>query len=215
MLRFNDPPCMPGTDESPAELLDRSDALAGTLGEAYLARRRVPLRFAEAAGIRFAPDFGGRPALLAPLRDRSGELASLHGRYLRVVRGENKMLTVGAGRGVVLMPGGWQADPLIVVEGMFDALSLASCGWPCVATVGRWAPWLAEALAEREVWLAFDAGRPGEVDALLYAQRLSRSRLRRLLPPPRCKDWNTALVKRGSALVTRWVRDSLDGGGRP
>ena len=56
---------------------------------------------------------------------------------------------------------------------------------------------------------------PGEADALLYAQRLSRSRLRRLLPPPRCKDWNTALVKRGSALVTRWVRDSLDGGGRP
>ena len=215
MHRFCDPSCMPGTGESPAARLARAAAVAGTPGEVYLARRGVPLPVADAAGVRFDPDFVGRPALLVPLCDQTGNIASLHGRYLQVVRGENKMLTVGAERGLVTVRGGWQAEPLILVEGMFDALSLAACGYPCVATIGRWAPWLAEEASGREVWLAFDAGRPGEANAACYRERLSGSRVRRLPPPPRCKDWNTALVKRGPALVTRWLRDCIQGGGRP
>lgn len=214
MLRFDDPPCMPGTGESPAERLARAAKLAGSPGEAYLERRRVPLEVAEDAGLRYDADFGGRPAILASLKDRSGGIASLHGRYLRVVRGENKMLTIGAGGGVVPMLGGWQAEPLILVEGLFDALSLAACGVPCVATVGRWAPWLTEVSMGRVVWLGFDAGRPGEADAARYAQRLSGARVSRLLPPPLCKDWNTALVKRGRGVVTRWVRDCMSAAGR-
>ena len=133
----------------------------------------------------------------------------MHGRYLHVVRGENNMLTVGGGGGLVQMLGGWQAEPLILVEGVFDALSLAACGWPCVATIGRWAPWLGEVALGRETWLAFDAGRPGEADAARYRQRLDGSRVRRLLPPPLCKDWNTALVKRGPGTVTSWLRDRI------
>lgn len=212
MLRFDDPPRMPATGESPAERLAGAVALAGTPGQAYLERRGVPVAVADAAGIRFDADFGGRPALLVALGDRSGSLASLHGRYLQVVRGQNKMLTIGPGGGVVQMLGGWQAEPLILVEGLFDALSLACCGWPCVATVGRWAPWLAEVSRGRVVWLAFDAGRPGEADAARYAERLRGARVRRLLPPPRCKDWNTALVKRGPDSVTRWLRDQVAAG---
>lgn len=214
MLRFDDPPCMPGTGEGPAERLARAVALAGTPGEAYVQRRGVPREVADAAGVRFDPDFAGRPALLVALGDRSGDLASLHGRYLQVVRGENKMLTIGPGGGVVQMLGGWQAEPLILVEGLFDALSLATCGWPCIATVGRWAPWLAEVSRGRVVWLAFDAGRPGEADAARYTARLSGAAIRRLPPPPRCKDWNTALVKRGPGTVTRWVRDCISAGTR-
>jgi hypothetical protein len=212
MLHFVDPPCLPGTGESPAERLACAAPLAGTPGEAYLERRGVPLEVAEAAGVRFDADFCGRPALLVALRDRSGGLASLHGRYLHVVRGEDKMLTIGAGGGVVQMLCGWQSEPVILVEGLFDALSLAACGWSSIATVGRWAPWLPEAFLGREVWLAFDAGRPGEADAVRYTQRLDGSRVHRLLPPPRCKDWNTALVKRGPGVVTSWVRDCISGG---
>lgn len=215
MLHFHDPPCMPITGESPAERHARASRLAGTPGEAYLARRCVPLEIAEEAGVRFDADFAGRAALLVALRDRSDGLASLHGRYLHVLRGENKMLTFGAGGGVVQMLGGWQAEPLILVEGLFDALSLAACGWPCVATVGRWAPWLAEVARDRDAWLAFDAGRPGEADAALFRQRLGGARVRRLPPPPRCKDWNTALVKRGPALVGRWLRDHIPTGPMP
>ncbi|GLI36805.1 toprim domain-containing protein [Geobacter hydrogenophilus] len=136
-------------------------------------------------------------------------MVAVHGRYLHVVRGQNKMLTFGPGGGAVSVRGGWRVDPLILVEGLFDALSLATCGWGSVATIGRWAPWLPEVSAGRVVWLAFDASRSGEAEVARYAKLLCTSDIRRLLPPPLCKDWSTALVKRGRNAVTRWVRDRL------
>src|SRR5437899_3014069 len=94
MHRFDDPPRMLGTGESPAERLARAVALAGTPGQAYVERRGVPVDIAAAAGVRFDANFGGRPAVLAPLHDRAGVLVSVHGRYLHTQRGRNKMLTV-------------------------------------------------------------------------------------------------------------------------
>ena len=208
-LRFDDPPGMPGTGESPRERLARAVPLAGTPGQAYVERRGIPVDVAHAAGVRFDADFGGRPAVLVALRNHEDALVSVHGRYLHVVRGQNKMLTIGPGGGVVSVLGGWRVDPLILVEGLFDALSLAICGWASVAPIGRWAPWLPEIAAGRVMWLAFDASKPGEADAVRYAGRLHDADVRRLPPPPRCKDWNTALLKRGRAAVTRWVRDHL------
>jgi hypothetical protein len=168
---------------------------------------------AAAAGVRFDADFGGRPAVLAALRDREGTLVSLHGRYLHTVRGQNKMLTIGYGGGLISVLGGWRAEPLILVEGLFDALSLATSGWAAVATIGRWASWLPEVAAGRTVWLAFDAGKPGEADVSRYAARLRESDVRRLLPPTRCKDWSTALVKHGRITVARWVREHIAASG--
>lgn len=205
-MRFDDSPLMPGTGQSPAERLAHAVPLAGTPGEHYVARRGVSLGVANAAGVLFDTDFGGRPAVLAALRDREDTLVSLHGRYLHTIRGQNKMLTVGRGDGLISVLGGWRAEPLILVEGLFDALSLATCGWASVATIGRWASWLPEVSAGRTVWLAFDAGRPGEADASLYAARLRESDVRRLPPPARCKDWSTALFKHGRGIVARWVR---------
>jgi hypothetical protein len=212
-MHFNDPLCMPRTGEEPAERFLRAAHVAGTAAEEYLHRRKIPVSVAEAASVRFDADFAGRPAVLAPLIDETRRLASLHGRYLHVRRWEGKMLTVGAGGGVIEMPCGLQAEQPILVEGLFDALSLSACGWPCVATIGRWAPWLTGAWAGKTVWLAFDCGRPGEAEVDRYARRLTGSTIRRLPPPPRCKDWNTALVKRGSASVGGWVRQSLVGAG--
>jgi hypothetical protein len=93
------------------------------------------------------------------------------------------------------------------------ALSLASCGRSGVATIGRWAPWLPEVTAGRVVWLAFDDSRPARADVLRYAARLPAAEVRRLPPPPRCKDWSTALVKRGPATVRRWIDEQLASGG--
>jgi len=207
--RFDDPPLMPSTGEGPEQRFARIVPLAGTPGQGYVERRRVPLDVAEAAGLRFDADFGGRPAVVFALRNREGFLASLHGRYLDARRGQDKMLTVGPGGGVASVLGGWQAEPLILVEGLFDALSLAACGWASVATVGRWAPWLPGVAAGRVAWLAFDAGRPGEAEARRYAERLAGSCVRRLPPPTRCKDWNTALAKRGRVEVANWIRGQL------
>jgi len=47
------------------------------------------------------------------------------------------MFTVGPGGGVAASSAGWRSEPLILVEGVFDVLSLAVCGWDSVATVGR------------------------------------------------------------------------------
>lgn len=200
---------MPGTGESPGERLAHAVPLAGTPGQAYVVRRGIPGGIANAADVRFDRDFGGRPAVLVAMRDKDDAVVAVHGRYLHVVRGQNKMLTFGPGGGAVSVLGGWRADPLILVEGLFDALSLAACGWGSVATIGRWAPWLPEVSAGRVAWLAFDAARSGEAEVSRYAGLLRASDLRRLPPPPRCKDWNTALVKRGRDAVARWVRDQL------
>ena len=206
---FDDPPCMPETGLHPEQLLARAVPLAGSAGQAYVERRGIPLAVAEAAGVRFEPDFGGRPAVLVGLRDQHDRLTAVHGRYLETLRGQNKMLTIGPGNGLIAVRDSWQAGPLILVEGLFDALSLATCGWSALAHIGRWAAWLPEASRGREVWLAFDAGRPAEADVARYRARLPYARLRRVLPLPRCKDWNTALLKRGPAALSGWLQQHV------
>jgi DNA primase len=144
------------------------------------------------------------------MRDADGALFSVHGRYLKQAGQQNKMFTIGPGGGVVSVLGGWRTDPVVLIEGLFDALSLAVCGYGAVATVGRWAPWLPEVCAGKLVWLAFDGNRPGEAEAGRYKQCLIGADTRRILPPDRCKDWNTALLKRGRAAVETWLRRRLE-----
>ena len=206
MLRPPDPLTLPGTDESLAETLARSSALPGTPGQIYVEGRGIPVRTADAAGVRYAADFAGRAAVVVPLYGRGQSLVSLHARYLNVLRAQDKMLTIGPGGGVITVLEGWNADPLIVVEGLFDALSLAVCGYASVATIGRWVPWLAEAASGRAIWMAFDAGRSGDAQAALYTPHMVNSEIKRMPPPGRSKDWNTALVKRGAATVARWLQ---------
>jgi DNA primase len=101
---------------------------------------------------------------------------------------------------------GLRADPLILVEGLFDALSLAAAGLPCVATIGRWVDWLPELAQGREVWLAFDGNRPGERSAHGFAASLGGSHCRRLRPPGGRGDWNAAARKIGTAGLARWLQ---------
>ncbi len=204
---------MPGSGLHPEQLLARAAPLPGTAGQAYVERRAVPAAVAAAAGVRFDKDFGGRPAVIVPLRDNKDRLTSVHGRYLDTVRGQNKMLTIGPGEGAISVLDGWHTEPLILVEGLFDALSLATCGWSAVAHIGRWAPWLPDVTAGREVWLAFDAGKPAEAEVARYTARLPNARVRRVMPPARCKDWNTALSKQGAAALTRWLRQHVTSDG--
>jgi len=200
---------LPGTALGPTECVARARPLEGSAGQAYVERRQIPVAIASAAGVRFCGDWAGRPAVLVALRDRDDEITSVHGRYLHSVRGQNKMLTVGAGGGASSVLGGWRSDPLIVVEGLFDALSLAVCGAAAVATIGREVPWLGSIAAGRAVYVAFDGTRPGEQESARLTAALGGARVHRLPPPPRCKDWSTALVKRGAHEVAKWLRESI------
>lgn len=200
---------MPDTGLHPEKLFAHAKPLAGTAGQEYVERRGIPLAVAAAEGLRFEANFGGRSAVLAAVRDDNGRLTAVHGRYLETKRGQNKMLTVGPGNGAISVLAGWRAQPLILVEGLFDALSLAACGWSAVATIGRWAAWLPDVCARQIVWLAFDATKPAEIDVVRYKVRLHGANLRRVLPPGRCKDWNTALRKRGAAGLSSWLQQLL------
>lgn len=200
---------MPGLDAGPAELYGQAVPLLQTPGHGYVERRGIPVAVAERCGLRFDPDFGGRAAVVMALRDLQAAVVSVHGRYLDVHRGQNKMLTVGPGGGLLSVLDGHRAEPLILVEGLFDALSLATCGWSAVATIGRWTPLLQECARGRHVCIAFDRSAPGRADAGIYASRLAQSRITMLSPPLRCKDWSTALVKLGRGAVTRWMHEHL------
>lgn len=206
---FCDPSHMPRSGLSPEDAYANALPLWGTPGEAYTERRGIPARMAEELGVRFDPCFGGRPAVVVALRARDGSLTSVHGRYLHSARGQSKMLTVGVGGGATCLSVAWETQPLILVEGLFDALSLAVCGWQAIATIGRPVPSLGEVAAGRTVWVAFDNGRSGEANAACYRSRLTGSELRRLQPPDRCKDWNTALLKLGARTVSKWVSDRI------
>lgn len=213
MLRLDDPLRMPGTGESPEQLYERSTELDTGVGREYVERRGIPLTVARDAGVRFCAEFNARPAVVVPMRGARGELLAVHARYLHATHAQDKMLTVGASGGVVSVLDGLRAEPLIVVEGLFDALSLANCGYAAIATIGRDVAWLCGALAGRRVWVAFDGGRPGEKEARRFSAGLARSAVLRLPPPTRCKDWNTALVKRGAREVERWLRTHVAASG--
>ncbi len=198
---------LPRSGESATELWLRARPLAGTAAEAYLERRRVALAVAAAAEVRYTDDLNGRPAVLGRLVGPQGELRAVHGRHLEVRRGEGKMFTVGEAGGVFVTLDGLAAAPLVLVEGMFDALSVGGGGLACVATIGRWVDWLPAAARGREVWLAFDANRPGERSAREFAAALAAAGAdcRRLRPPSGHGDWNAEARRHGAASLARWL----------
>lgn len=209
MLRFNDPTLMPGTGETPQQRLSGALALEGTRGQSYVEKRGIPVVKAHEAGVRFDPDWNGREAVIVPMRDDQGTLCALHGRYLQQIGKQNKMFTIGHTGGIISVNGIVETNAIILVEGLFDALSIAACGYSALTTVGRWASWLPEFCSGHAVLLAFDAGRSGEATAALYRQRLQGAHIHRVLPPDRCKDWNTALLKRGRMVISRCLQEAL------
>jgi Toprim-like len=206
---WDDPRVVPDSGETPAEALARAVGVDDPLCAAYLERRRIPLEVARGAEVRFSPSFDGRPAVLAAMRRHDGALRAVTARYLKTAREEEKILTVGDAGGVFSVLEGLRADPIVLVEGVFDALSIAVCGVSCVATIGRFVEWMPDFAAGRTVLFGFDGNKVGDHAARYYRDRMPGSTCRRLRPPPQCKDWNTALQKRGLGTLTKWLAEGL------
>ena len=183
----------------------------GTDGEAYAASRCIPFGVLERAGVRFAPDWLGGPALVAPVRDLSDELCAGHGRY--IVPHDPKCRSEGEiGLGVFKSDRDALSYQVVTLcEGLFDALSLAAAGFPAVALIGlAWRPWLVPALEGRTVNLAFDADQAGDAAARDWEARLAPIVTRRLRPVGG-KDWNEELLAGGvDALRDRLIADGAD-----
>ncbi len=209
MRAFIDPLLMPLTGETPQQRLEASLPIEGTPGQKYLEKRGIPLPIAQNAGLRYDANWNGREAVIVPMRDNNEVLCGLHGRYLKITGTQNKMFTMGREGGIIKVSGSNSNEEVILVEGLFDALSVATSGYSTMATIGRWTPWLPDYCMGKRVFIAFDACKSGEEAFVDYKQRLVGAEVYRLLPPDRCKDWNTALIKRGDYRIARCIQNAL------
>lgn len=183
--------------------------LVGTPGASWLGKRRI-MGCAHESGVRYSPNWYGHEAVVFPIRDREGKLVAAQGRYLD----NEKPKTRDAGpkgAGVFATPGAWEADPLVLVEGPADALSLAAAGYPSVALMGCSASDIvAWSCALRRVAVALDADDAGDAAAakLLGALDVRGARAIRLRPA-QGKDWNDMLLELGPDALGREVAGAL------
>ncbi len=186
-----------------------SSRLCGTPGANYVERRGIPARFAEFCGARFSAAWYRRPALLFPVKDETGQLVAVSGRY---VDGRNSPKTMAAGRkslGAFSTPGALEAAVVAIVEGPIDALSLALCGLPAVAMIGTsWAEWLPRSLSPKPILIATDSDEVGDEVAQRLHEVFTGNGCQALRLRPSCgKDWNDVLIRMGSPSL----QDALKG----
>lgn len=172
----------------------RAGEIRRTLGAEYLESRGIAETIAEAAGVRFASRYFGRPAVLFPLVSEDHVVLAVHGRYID--RQEPRMRTAGPKSAAVFATdGALSAIEVAVTEAPIDALSLAWLGVPAVALCGTsWPGWLPGHLRGKTVHVAFDADEAGDRAAADFANAVSEqcteyTRLR----PTGAKDWNEGL----------------------
>jgi hypothetical protein len=181
----------------------------GSPGADYLTGRSIPIETARAAGVRFSPEWYGRPAVLFPITDRTGALVAVSGRF---VDGREDPKTMGAGpksQGVFLaMPSALNARCAAICEGPFDALALAAGGVAAVAMIGVSGPeWLPRSLAFRSVLIATDNDKVGdEAAAKLEPAMKARGAHALRLRSQGVKDWADVLQRRGLVALRRHLR---------
>jgi hypothetical protein len=195
-------------------LWDEGRPVAGSLSETHLRVRRVARDAPGADALRHHPaapvsayrrGSPTRPALLAGIRNPTGELTAVEITYLdpngeRTRRLRLPRKTIGViwpGSAVRLDPCGPQ---LLVGEGVFTVLSASERfgrpGWALMSTRNL-RTWRAPN-GVRSVWIAADRGQDGERSARELAQALRAAEVeaRILLPPRPHGDWNEAAPRR-------------------
>ncbi|MHB9133644.1 MAG: toprim domain-containing protein [Armatimonadota bacterium] len=197
--------------------------LPGTPGEAYLATHGIDIRIACDAFVQYHPEFGmiGRESLLFPL------VGPMHGagvgRYALHIDGipvdtwyhaddeigcQSWDLPAG---GIFLTVNALGTGRVVIVQRPLDALSLAMCGVPALATCGYEdrLNWLPERLqGAKIIYLAYDDTREGNRLAWSLCKRLKSTgaRIHRLKSTRWGGDWNAALVTHGPQILREALR---------
>lgn len=194
--------------------------LKGTPGAAYLEARGLPLDLCHRAGVRFSPNYCHDPekpeekpgfaAVVFAITDEEGKAVAGQG---RAINGPAKITFGPRALGVFITPSALEAPFLTVVEAPIDALTLALCGVPAVATCGtKGVPdWLMDRFAFGVAVAAQDSDEAGDKAAANLARhgRVVGIKTTRLRPPAGRKDWNEALVKDGEAYVREHLRRQI------
>jgi len=201
-----------------------------TPGEEYLRKRGLLLPWLRLGKVRFCPCWGsqpahddkperhGRSAVIFAIQDMYGKLVGAQGRLIDGNEGP-RMLTFNkpgrkAGEGVFMTPWAW-SQPFIMITGApIDALSLAQCGVPAIATCGeKHCPdWVLKRCQGKRVLIGFDDDKGGEDGVRLLLSRLERVRatIEWLVPKSSSVgqkyDWNDQLKACGILEMSRELR---------
>jgi len=208
-------------------ILSKAVPLAGTLGERYLASRRLPAP--DCTDLLFHPDLThwesrrGFPGLVAVVRDGSGNRIALHRTYLAddggakaPVNNPRKMLASIAG-GAVRLANLTDDHVVGLAEGIETALSvMAACVrlpvWATLSTSN-----LEQVVLPAEAWKVVlladhDPSNAGARAAATAAARLHAEgrRVFIAMPPTEGDDFNDLLMRGGVDAVRRVVESAVE-----
>lgn len=151
------------------------------VGADYLLSRGLDPELARASGVKSSPSWYGRPAVLFPLVDRSGDLVAVQG---RCTDGRSPKALSTRGRLDAIYRAGDPAGVVAIVEGPIDALALLSVGIPSIAIIGSRSPeWLTRGL-RGSILIATDRDSRGDeaAEEIRRSLRVDPQRVARLRP---------------------------------
>lgn len=211
-------------------------ALADSPGEAYLRRRGIDPVFPICRGMLYSPAWGWtrddnaggwrpfkypRPAVVYPLRDAKGALVAVEGRFIDGKDGTDperykKTCCIGQkGCGVFATPDAFTQATALICEGPVNAISLALCGFPALATcgTGNRPGWLPAACAGKRVVIAFDPDTAGIAAARKLAGHFATAGVIAYeLPITQAgADWNDLLQRYGREVLQQALLRAMRG----
>ena len=219
-------PSSPGTSSSDSahKLWDRGQPIEGTLAEVYLRTRGITefgpaLRFHPTCFYRTQHDAEPTklPALLCAITDLKGAVVGVNRIYLSEAGGPadvpDPKKVLGRLRGCAVRFG-TPGDVLVVGEGAETMLSIKTALPHMPVNAALTAQHLTMYVPPerlRSLWIARDAGRPGENAAHELERRMKRERsdLRVQQLKPRRDDFNTRLRQIGARRLARHLREVM------
>ena len=212
------------SSDSARRLWERGQPIEGTLAERYLADRGITefgpaLRFHPTCFYRDKTDAEPRklPTLLCAITDLNGNVVGVNRIYLSVTGGRadvpDPKKVLGRLHGCAVRFG-TPGDVLVVGEGVETMLSIKTAlphmPVDCALTAQHLSMYVPPERV-RSLWIARDAGRPGEDAARELERRMKAERpdLSVQQLKPRRDDFNTRLRQMGARRLARRLREIM------